>query len=144
MHHSICVHPMKKLYKPDEYGRNVEVNYMHWHVVRVFDYPSWITRKWSWYINYWFAKIQLRFPNYYIDHRVAGYWPEDEANPETQKKRQISAAKAQVTKIENIISGRKNELSTQLFQDEENDPILIKANQKLAQKKFNLNQLLID
>jgi len=142
--HSICIHPFKKLEKPDAEGHSLSVVHDHWHTVKIFDYPSWITRKHDWYINYWFAKIKVRFPRYYISLRVCGYWPEAEADLETQKKRKISAAKAQVSKVLGVMEQRRLELSKQLFQDEVNDPVMKLCRQKLEEKKFKLNQLLID
>jgi hypothetical protein len=90
------------------------------------------------------ALLQVRFPTYYISARVCGYWPEEIADSETQKKRQISAAKAQVSKVLGVMEVRRKELSLQLFQDEQSDPVLIKCRQKLEEKRFKLNQLLID
>ena len=122
--HSICVHPFRKIEEPDEYGRMARIVHDHFHTIKVFDYPSWITKKWSWYITYWMSKMQIRFPRYQISHHVCGYWPEAEADSETIKKRQIAAAKGQISKVLSIIEDRKKELSLQLFQDETNDQIL--------------------
>jgi hypothetical protein len=114
--HSICIHPFKKIQTTDDNGHSIKVNHFHWHTIKEFDYPSWITKKWAWYINFWKAKMQVRFPTYYITHRVYGYWPEADADFETQKKRQISAAKGQVSKVLSIMEERRKLLSTQLFQ----------------------------
>lgn len=140
--HSICVHPFKKLDHPDEYGNHLKTVHDHWHTVKVFDFPSRITKKWAWFIDYYVARIKVRYPRHTVSHRVCGYWPEAEADMETQKKRKISAAKAQVSKVLGVMEQRRLELSKQLFQDEENDPIMKMAKQKLEEKKFKLNQIL--
>ncbi|MGD9930171.1 MAG: hypothetical protein AB7U05_09135 [Mangrovibacterium sp.] len=140
----ICVHPMHKTTVLNAFGTNSEPVNDHWHTVKTFDYPSWIQSKWSWYVDYWYARIKVRFPRHHVSIRVYGYWPEAEADTETQKKRQLAAAKAQVTKIENLINHRRRELSAQLFQDETTDPVMIRATQKLDEKKFKLEQLVND
>lgn len=144
LRHRICIHPFKKLDEPDSDGHSLKVVHDHWHTVKVFDYPHWITKKYAWYIDYWMAKIQVRFPRHYISKRVAGYWPDADADLETQKKRKISAAKAQVSKVLNVMAIRKAQLSKELFQDELHDPVMKLARRKLEEKKFKLQQLLID
>jgi len=138
----ICIHPMRKTEVVNAFGSNTEPTFDHWHTLKTFDYPSWIQSKWSWYIDFWYARIKVRFPRHYVSIRVYGYWPEAEADTDIQRKRQIAAAKAQITKIENIIKLRRGQLSTQLFQDENADPIMVKAKQKLDGKLFKLNLLL--
>jgi hypothetical protein len=144
MRHRICVHPFRKLDQPDHNGHNLKTVYDHWHCVKTFDYPSRITKKWAWYIDYWLARTKVRFPRNYVSHRTCGYFPEDEADAEGIKKRQRSSAQAQITKVLNVMEMRRKELSTQLFQDELTDPIMKKARAKLEEKKFKLQQLLID
>ena len=142
--HSICIHPFRKLETPDDNGHYLKPVYDHWHCVKTFDYPSRITKKWAWYIDYWMAKTKVRFPRHNISHRVCVYFPEAEADSETNRKRQISAAQAQVTKVLNVMKIRRAQLSTQLFQDEISDPIMKKARAKLEEKKSKLQQLLIE
>lgn len=143
LRNTIVIHPFIKTEKPDEYGNYLKVNHYHGHILKVFNYPSWITKKWDWYIHYWFAKMQVRFPRYHLSHKVCGYWPEAEADSETIKKRQISAAKAQISKVLNVIETRRQELSKQLFQDEETDPLMVHCRIKLEEKKFKLSQLIM-
>jgi len=144
LRHSIVIHPFIKLDIPDDNGHSLKINHYHWHTIKVFDYPSRITKKWAWYIDYWMAKMKVRYPHHYISRHTCGYFPEAEADSETHKKRQISAAKAQVSKVLNIMEIRRKELSTQLYQDETNDPVMILARRKLEEKKFKLSQLIID
>ena len=142
LRHRIVVHPNKKT-EPDEFGITLKTNHYSSHTLKIFDYPSWISRKWEWYINYWFAKMQLRFPRHHLSLCVAGYFPEAEANSEAILKRQISAAKAQVSKVLNVMEMRRKELQSQLFQDEFSDPLMSECRIKLEEKKYKL-QLLIN
>lgn len=139
LRYSICIHPFRK-----QENRSLQTVHDHWHVLKVFDYPSEIIYRWDWYVKFCTAKLQVRFPRHHISLRVCGYWPDAEPDSETLKKRQISAARAQVTKVQNIIRMRRNELSKELFQDETNDPVMIKARRKLDEKQFKLNQLIVD
>lgn len=140
----IVVHPNKRLEKPDQYGLMIQPNHYHSHSLKVFNFPSEVFHRRPWFIRYWIAKMQVRFPMHKVTPWLYPHFPDENPDEETQKKRQISAAKAQVTKVENIIRMRRDELSKELFNDETNDPVMIKARGKLAEKQFKLNQLLID
>ena len=144
MRHNIAVHPHIKLDVTDDMGHSLKTNHYHWHVIKSFDYPYRVTKKWSWYINYWFAKMQMRFPHHYIDMRTCGYCPDAEADVDERLKRSISAARAQVTKVLNVMEMRRKEMSTQLYQDEETDPVMIMGRRKLQEKQFKLSQLIIN
>jgi hypothetical protein len=141
--YSIIVNSNQKLKEPDEYGRILVPNYYHGHVLKRFNYPSKITKKWQWYIDYCVAKMKLRFPRHRVSLSLYSYFPDEKPDDETARKREIAAAKAQVSKVLNIMEIRRQELSTQLFQDEENDIVMIKCRAKLIEKKFKLEQLII-
>jgi len=134
----ICVHPNLK----DENSvTGVTPNHRNWHILKVLDFPTEILKRRDWVQKYWAAKMQLRFPKHLINQRVAGYWyPDDDES--TIKKRQISAAKGQISKLKRLIEERKKELSTQLFQDYENDPFIVKCEAKLHTKENHLSNLL--
>jgi len=143
-HYRIVVHPNIKLKESDQYGKILEPNHYHSHTLKVFNFPSEVFHRRPWFISYWLAKMQVRFPKHKITSWLCPHFPDDKPDAETQKKREIAAAKAQVTKVENIIKIRRMELSKELFQDEENDPVMIKARNKLGEKKFKLQQILMD
>lgn len=135
---AICVHPNLKC---KESVTGERTNHYHWHTMKVLNYPSEVLKRRSWVQKYWMAKIQIRFPKHYVTQRVAGYYfPEDDEM--TIKKRQISAARGQISKLNRLIDERRKELSTQLFQDYENDPFILKCRSKLENKETHLSNLL--
>lgn len=139
MHYTIAVSPNKK-WRPGEPDRP---NYHHHHHIKSFNFPDWITEKWMWYIRWWHAKTQVRFPRHYVSMSVCPYYPEFENDAERIRKQSIAAAKAQISRVENMIKEREKELATQLFSDPDQDPIIKKLRKKLEEKKCNLEQIII-
>jgi len=140
-YYTITVHPNQKLNEPDQYGNFIHVNHYHHHVLKVLNYPDSIIERRQWYLRYLVAKFQVRFPKHKINLTLCPYYPED-SDPVLFKKRQISAAQAQITRVLNLINERRKELSTQLFKDELNDPFLMKCREKLYEKQYKLQQLI--
>lgn len=135
---SFVVHPNIKC---SESVTGEKTNNFHKHVVKVLDYPKDVIMRRNWYITYWRAKVQVRFPRHYVAQHVYGYYyPEDDEA--TIKNRQISSAKAQITKIKRLVDERKKELSKGLFQDFETDPYILKCTSKLEEKELKLSNLL--
>lgn len=141
LRHTIAVHPLKKAI--DEHGNvTLVTNHYHHHNLKVLDFPMWICKKWSWYIDYCVAKAKVRFPRHYISHRVYGYRL-NESDEETTKKRHISAAKAQISKVLNIMKEREAQISRELFNDLDSDPIIQACRLKLEEKRMKLERLMI-
>jgi len=133
----ICVHPNQK--KVDELG-NWKVNHYHWHVVREWHYPKWIINRHRPFFTWVHALYQVRFKFHHVTFRYCGYYPDTKEIMSSKRQLAISAAKAQVTKIENVISDYEARISQTLFQNYSDDPIHKKLLEKLEQKKFNLQQ----
>ena len=138
---SICVHPNRK--KLNEYG-NYETNHYAWHVIKKYNYPKWIIDKHKRFLDWVLALAQVRFRKHHISFRYYGYKREDGNSILEKKKREIAAAKAQVSRIENAIRDYQDEMSKTLFNDLSNDEIYKKLLCKLDEKKFKLQQALMD
>ena len=136
MHYTITVQPNKKG-NPGEPDRP---NYHHHHHIKSFNFPDWITDKWAWYIRFWHAKTQVRFPRHNVSLQVCPHYPEFENDMERIRKQQIAAAKGQITRIENLIREREEELGRQLFCNPDQDPVIINARKKLEEKKRNFEK----
>ena len=134
---AIVVHPNKKV--KDEIGA-FKVNYYEYHVIKQWDYPKWIIDKHRWFFTWVQALIQCRFPKHYVSYHHGGYYPETKERLGSKRLSAISAAKAQVTKVENAIAEFIEEKSKTIWSDYENDPIYKKLLCKLDDKKFKLQQ----
>lgn len=137
---SICVHPNRK--HINESG-NYETNHYHWHTLRQWDYPKWIIDRHRKFFVWVQAIYQVRFPNNYISFRYYGYKKAGEDSDRQKIAREIAAAKAQVTKVENAIKEYQAERSATLFSDLSTDEIYLKLTCKLEQKKFLLQQAVL-
>lgn len=133
----ICVYPNKKVI--DDKGC-WKVNHYSSHVVKSYDYPKWIIDKHRQFFTYIQALIQVRFKNHYVDYHYAGYYPETGEQLASKRRRAISAAQAQVTKVENVIMQYKEEVNKTLWNDLSKDETYQKLLQKLEVKKFRLQQ----
>lgn len=136
----ISVHPFRK--DRDENG-NFRVNHYHWHVIKEWHFPKWIINKHQRFFTYVQALVQSRFKFHYVSYSYSGYYPETNELMTSKRQLAISAAKAQVTKIENAISEYKVRRSQTLFSNYTEDPILSRLIEKLEQKKFNLQQAIM-
>jgi len=136
----ISVHPNRN--RMDERG-NWRVNYYHWHVIKEWNYPKWIVDRHGKFFTWVKALVQVRFPNHYITYSYAGYYPETREKLASKRQLTISAAKSQVTKIENALRHYEFEKSKSLWSDLGADPIHQKLLEKLEQKKFNLQQTIM-
>jgi hypothetical protein len=137
---SIAVHPNKK--ELDEYG-NWRINHYHWHVIKEWHYPKWIVDRHRRFFKWVLALVQSRFPKHSVEYRYAGYYPETKERLCSKRQQSISAAKAQITKVENIIRDYEAEKNKSLWSDLNSDPIHKKLIEKLEQKKFNLQQAIM-
>ena len=109
--------------------------------VHSIDIPRYMLDKWQWLINWRTAKYQYFNPRCRVLHYYCFYDKKTGLdNSATSLFQKYSSAKAQVTKIENVINRYKSEMSKTLFQDFEHDDIYKKLICKLDNKK----QLLID
>lgn len=134
MHYTITVQPNKK----GKTGEPDRPNYHHHHLIKSFNFPDDITQRRFWFIRYWVAKIQCRFPRHNVRLQVCPYYPEFENDAERIRKQSIAATKAQITRIEGLIEERKKTLSGLLFGDHETDPVICMANIKLERQKSKL------
>lgn len=137
---SIAVHPNKN--ELDEYG-NWRVNHYHWHIIKEWHYPKWIVDRHRRFFMWVVALVQVRYPGHYVQYRYAGYFPDTKELLTSKRQRSISAAKAQLTKIENIIREYEIEKSKTLFRDLSKDQIYTSLTAKLEQKKLNLHQAIV-
>jgi hypothetical protein len=135
---SIVVHPNKN--EINESG-NYRVNHYTWHTLRSWDYPKWIVDRHKRFFVWVQSLYQVRFPRHYISFHYFGYKKEDEGSAQLKRKREISAAMAQVTRIENLIKEYSEERSKTLFSDLSNDEIYMSLLRKLENKKFALQQI---
>jgi len=134
---SIRVHPNKK--EVDEDGCR-QTNHYHWHILKEWNYPRWIIKKHDDFFVWVMCIYQVRFKNYKVDKTYCGYYPETMERLGSKRLSSISAAKAQITKVENVIAEFKAEKGKTLWNDFENDPIYKKLLCKLEDKKFKLEQ----
>ena len=134
---SIVVHPNKRI--RDENGK-LRVNNYEWHTIKQWDYPKWIIDKHTWFFKWVMALVQCRFPKHYVSYHYGGYYPETKERLGSKRLSAIAAAKAQVTKVENAIAEFIEEKSKTIGSDYENDPIYKKLLCKLDDKKFKLQQ----
>jgi hypothetical protein len=104
-----------------------------------YDLPREMLERWRWVINWRMAQLQCKYPrsnitayHHYYDKRTGletGYG---------SLLSKISAAKAQITKVERAIAAYiEFQSANNLFFDPETDEMLLKANKKLKQKKRN-------
>lgn len=133
----ICVYPHQK--GMDEYG-NRKVNHYHWHVVREWHYPKWIINKHRPFFTWVLALYQARFKFHYVAERYCGYYPQTKELMQSKRQLSISSAKAQVTKIENLIMEYETEKSKTLWNDLTNDLVYQKLKNKLQEKKSKLQE----
>lgn len=134
---SIVVHPNKN--ELDENGK-LKVDHYNWHTVRKWDYPKWIIDKHTWFFRWVMSLVQCRFPKHNISYHYCGYYPDTMERLGSKLLQGISAAKGQVTKIENAIADFKTEKGKTLWNDYENDPVYRKLLAKLEEKQFKLQQ----
>lgn len=109
--------------------------------VHKIEIPRYMLEKWQWLITWRTSKYQCLNPrkkviNYYC------YYDKKTGldNSATSLLQKYTSAKAQLTKIQNVINRYKSDMSKTLFQDFEHDEIYKKLICKLENKK----QLLID
>lgn len=133
----IRVHPNKKQLSEDG---SFQTNHYHWHVLKQWNYPRWIVNKHERFFWWVMCVYQARFKNYRINKTYCGYYPDTKERLGSKRLSAIAAAKAQVTKVENAIAEFKEEKSKTLWSDFENDPIYKKLLCKLDDKKFKLQQ----
>ena len=133
----ISVHPNRN--KLDERG-NWRANHYHWHVIKEWNYPKWIIDRHRRFFTWVQALVQVRFPGHNVSFSYAGYYPETRERLASKRQMAISAAKAQVTRIENALRDYEAEKSTSLWSDLAADPLHRKLTVKLEQKKYNLQQ----
>jgi len=108
-----------------------------------YDIPRHMLDKWRWVIHWRQAKLQCQYPRCCI--LIYHYFYDKRTGLETgfgSLLSKLSAAKAQITKIERAIDNYI-EFQTQgnMFFDAETDEMLLKAKKKLEQKKNNYNVL---
>jgi hypothetical protein len=132
---TLVVHPNRKIVEPVN-EHYLETDYRHYHALKVFDLPAWLWWKWSWYINYYRAIMQVRFPMNYISTHQTSYSKSTPA-PEHLLKKEIASSKAQVSRVKNLIRRRERELSEDLF-GHEHDAILEHLHVKLEEKEIKL------
>lgn len=133
----ICVHPNQK--KVDELGK-WKVNHYHWHILREWHYPKWIINRHRPFFTWVHALYQVRFKNHKVTFRYCGYYPETREMMTSKRQLSISSAKAQVTKIENLIRMYEAEKAKTLFSDMTNDEVYQKLCRKLQEKKSRLQE----
>lgn len=131
----ISVHPNKK--ELDDRGC-WKSNHYHGHRIKTWDYPKWIIDRHKSFFIWVQALIQVRFPAHYVDFHYAGYYPETNELMASRRIREVSAAKGQVTRIENLIAKYEHEMSKTLFNDLSSDAIYQNLILKLMEKKRNL------
>jgi Zn-finger protein len=131
----ISVHPNKN--ELDEKGC-WKCNFYHSHLIRKWNYPKWIIDRHKSFFTWVQALVQSRFRGHYVQFCYCGYYPETKERMASRRQREISSAKAQVTRIENLISEYKKEKSKTLWQDPSSDAIYQKLILKLAEKKRNM------
>jgi len=133
----IRVHPNEKRMTQDGC---YQTNHYHWHVLKEWNYPRWIIKKHDRFFSWVRCIYQVRFKNYRVDSTYCGYYPETKERLNSKRLNSISAAKAQITKVENAIAVFKEEKGKTLWNDYENDPIYKKLLCKLDEKKFKHEQ----
>lgn len=138
---TIAVHPHKKGAPKNGF---YPTNYHHWHVIKCWEFPRWIIDRHGWFFRYVLALVQSRFPKHNVSFRYCGYWPQTRESMNSQRQRKISAAKAQVTKVERAIDQFVQERRKTLFYEYKSDPIYKKLQHKLEEKKFNLQQVVLE
>ena len=137
---SIRVHPNKK--QLDEYGC-FKKNHFHSHILKEWNYPRWIIMKHQSFFWWVMCSYQVRFKNYKVEKTYCGYYPETKERLNSKRQSSISAAKAQVTKVQNVMAAFKEEKSKTLWNDYENDPIYKRLIEKLEEKKFKFEQAIM-
>jgi len=134
---TIRVHPNTK--EVDEWG-NPQKNHYHYHILKSWEYPKWIIMKHAKFFWWVMCMYQVRFKYYGINKTYCGYYPDTKERMGSKRLNAISAAKAQVTKVENAIAYFIEEQSKSLFSDYENEPVYKNLLCKLEEKKFKLEQ----
>lgn len=127
---AICVHPLSKK-RDGNYG----TNHYHKHWLKEYRYPRSIIERRRWFFTYVGAKMQVRFPRNYISIYFAYYENETKEYLNSKRRQKISAAKAQITKVQNVINLYVVQKKGELFFDEATDPVLLKLKVKLEQKR---------
>jgi hypothetical protein len=108
-----------------------------------YDIPRHMLERWRWVINWRLAKLQCQYPRssmgayyQYYDKRTG---LETDFGSLLYK---LSAAKAQITKVERAIAQHtEGQTCNNLFFNPETDEMLLKAKNKLNNKKSNYNAL---
>lgn len=113
------------------------------HVLHSFEMPRSMLDRWRWLIRWREARFQCQYPR---DHVRSTYCYYDKKSGLSlgwnSLLSRLSATKAQVTKIERVISEYIDfQKQNNLFFDEQTDEVLRKAYRKLEQKRWNLRNL---
>lgn len=106
-----------------------------------YDLPRSVYERRTWVIKWRQAKLKCTFPKEDVSCTFCYYDKRLGNDPKlTDDLKTLTAAKAQVTKVQNQIDSYvKHERENNIFFDEATDKDLIKAKEKLALKKSNVD-----
>ena len=109
-----------------------------------YDLPREMLKRWMWVISWRRAKFQCKYPRSHLSTNYHYY--DKHTGLETgfgTLLYKLSAAKAQITKVERTIAGYiEYKYGNNLFFNSETDEILLMAKSKLQLKKENYNNML--
>lgn len=117
-----------------------KTDHFHGHELKRLTYPVRVFNNRMWFIRYMACLLQVRFPKHYIDQHTSCLYPD--IPDDIILKRRLSAAKAQITKVENVINNYTEEQNKKLFGLEKEDPIMEKLLLKLEEKKLKYSNLI--
>ena len=117
----------------------IQVTHYHSHRLYMIEYPVEIIQRRYWVVRWINALLQVRFPKHNINQNVG--MRKKAQSKEDSDAYKLRGAKAQVTKVNNLIQRYKENRAKTLFPANDSDDILIKLNLKLEEKIKILNNL---
>jgi len=115
----------------------------HRELLHKIDIPRYMENKWQWLFEWKRAKLVCKYPRKKIQVYHCNY--DKRTGLQTGFNfllTKVASAKAQITKVERVINNYIDyETQNNLFFDADKDEKLLKANNKLEQKKKNYNEM---